>query len=71
MNIKYCDCGGEFQVIDSRQLPTGDIKRKRTCPLCGKNFLTFEISQDDFLQMVKIKEETERKYNELLERLKR
>ena len=70
MNIKKCECGGFFEVADSRLLPTGDISRKRKCPLCNKTFSTIEISRDDLVEMVKKKTEAEEKYKELLERLK-
>lgn len=36
MSLKICSkCGAEMMVTDSRERPSGEIYRRRTCPKCG------------------------------------
>lgn len=35
-------CGGKAVVVDSRQYPTGEVRRRRKCGSCGHRFSTLE-----------------------------
>lgn len=35
-------CGGKAVVVDSRQYPTGEVRRRRKCGRCGHRFSTLE-----------------------------
>jgi len=53
-----CACGGQSQVVDSREAPSLQaIRRRRRCLGCGARFTTYELHIDsDVLWRMKEKE---------------
>ena len=49
--IKNCPmCGTKTISADSRPMKDG-IRRRRICPSCGHRFTTYEVVEDDYLNV--------------------
>jgi transcriptional repressor NrdR len=51
-------CGGDSQVVDSRNAPDG-VRRRRVCNECRRRFTTYEISRPPSIKVQKRKGGTE------------
>lgn len=54
-------CGeGRVVVKDTRDVDSGEVKRFRKCDKCGYIFHTYEITEDEYFDLIRIR----RKYLE-------
>jgi transcriptional repressor NrdR len=53
MKCPYCGTLGDTSVLETSNLTTGEVRRRRKCKTCGNRFNTFERSMLDLPQIVK------------------
>ena len=56
--MRYCNCGADSQVVDSRPLPDG-VRRTRQCSACGKRWYTVEIERGLYRRMTALRQAVE------------
>ncbi|MEL6152207.1 MAG: ATP cone domain-containing protein, partial [Chloroflexota bacterium] len=53
MKCPYCGTLGETFVLETTQVATGEVRRRRECRNCGNRFNTFERSALELPQIIK------------------
>ncbi len=53
---RQCGCGGATKIIETRRLDErGPLVRRRECRACGFVAITYELSQGDYWQRVRLR----------------